>query len=62
MPQILVYLRRKLPAIGSLIVGVLVGLFFANAFSRDVGALRLRRSADRYPAAEMRRKMCLLLT
>lgn len=37
--QIFAYLRRKLPAISSLIIGVLVGLTFAGAFSGNVRTL-----------------------
>ena len=38
--QIFDFLKRKLPAISSLIVGVCVGLLFAGGFTRDVSLLR----------------------
>jgi hypothetical protein len=36
IPIITAYIKRKLPAIGSLFVGVLVGLLFAQSLSKDV--------------------------
>lgn len=49
--QVMAYLRRKLPAILSLIVGILVGLLFAQSFGRSVSWIPVEGDTALQPAS-----------
>lgn len=42
------FLKRKIPALGSLLIGILVGLLVAQAFNSAVRPVLVPRSRDSY--------------